>query len=714
MGCAISGTGGSSNCQGVVPQHRDGRPPLRCGLLNPNYCYSPSAGRARSSRRRGLLPSGVPSPALLSPRAPRITSPRPQLRIYGPAGVESPTDRSVVTESKATRKRATTRQRLQKEQEAASKLALQPLRRLSSSSRIGGGPMSTSARRRQSRHRGSAAPTPVAEGAVLPAARADAVRRVWDRLQSAATNEQLGKVFYQVLFKANPGLEAAFRRGAAMRQGQQLFKALGNAVRVADQPDALKEVLASAGAAHRKAAIQVAHFPAVGKAIEEVIAQKIGNAFDPDRAAWCAFFGAVREILTELSAAEAAEGTVEQSEDVCDQEEAMAHRVKESWESLDEKVRCKVMETTVEVLWAKDDEIKKMFKVSAKAQAKKMVTVLSKLVGMLPDMAAMMGDLQTLGARHVDYGVEPWHFELIGECLLEGLGAVLRPFNPKVRAAWHDFYERITFYIVMSLKTELEPATTEHVRAVQQSWETLRGQYGGHHGPFGEKLVPAVRKSAVSIDALFNEHLKGADGEKRLAAALTKTFDTIFTGLDDWDQLVPMLEELAKKHVVDIGVQVAYYASFGRAMLHTLQKELGSHWTETLRVAWSKVYRKVSAAMIKHQKVVQKARDKDADKKDAEWMYDLEERGGMKGDGGKHTWREVAKHNKKDDCWIVVRNRVYDVTKWLAEHPGGEAPILRNAGKDATEEFDKAHTGPLARGQLGDWYIAEVATKQKK
>ncbi|KAH8681497.1 cytochrome b2 [Xylariales sp. PMI_506] len=52
---------------------------------------------------------------------------------------------------------------------------------------------------------------------------------------------------------------------------------------------------------------------------------------------------------------------------------------------------------------------------------------------------------------------------------------------------------------------------------------------------------------------------------------------------------------------------------------------------------------------------------------------------------------EVAKHDSKDDCWVVVHGKVYDVTEFLPEHPGGAKIILKYAGKDATEEFDPIH-----------------------
>jgi len=52
---------------------------------------------------------------------------------------------------------------------------------------------------------------------------------------------------------------------------------------------------------------------------------------------------------------------------------------------------------------------------------------------------------------------------------------------------------------------------------------------------------------------------------------------------------------------------------------------------------------------------------------------------------------DVAKHNSEGDCWVIIDNEVFDVTKFLKDHPGGKKAILLFAGKDATEEFDMLH-----------------------
>lgn len=55
------------------------------------------------------------------------------------------------------------------------------------------------------------------------------------------------------------------------------------------------------------------------------------------------------------------------------------------------------------------------------------------------------------------------------------------------------------------------------------------------------------------------------------------------------------------------------------------------------------------------------------------------------------TAEEVAKHNSEDDCWVIVKNVVMDLTHFLSHHPGGRGSILKFAGQDATESFDMLH-----------------------
>jgi cytochrome b involved in lipid metabolism len=55
------------------------------------------------------------------------------------------------------------------------------------------------------------------------------------------------------------------------------------------------------------------------------------------------------------------------------------------------------------------------------------------------------------------------------------------------------------------------------------------------------------------------------------------------------------------------------------------------------------------------------------------------------------TWSELAKHSKKDDCWIAIDNVVYDVSTFLEHHhPGGDQAILELGGRDATRSFGEA------------------------
>jgi len=57
------------------------------------------------------------------------------------------------------------------------------------------------------------------------------------------------------------------------------------------------------------------------------------------------------------------------------------------------------------------------------------------------------------------------------------------------------------------------------------------------------------------------------------------------------------------------------------------------------------------------------------------------------------TKEDVSKHNQPDDCWIIIEDNVYDVTKFLDDHPGGRDILLECAGTDCTTDFrDVGHS----------------------
>ncbi|KAI8140103.1 cytochrome b5 [Fennellomyces sp. T-0311] len=78
-----------------------------------------------------------------------------------------------------------------------------------------------------------------------------------------------------------------------------------------------------------------------------------------------------------------------------------------------------------------------------------------------------------------------------------------------------------------------------------------------------------------------------------------------------------------------------------------------------------------------------------------------------------YTLEEVQKHNSPTDLWMIIHNKVYDITDFVQEHPGGEEVLIDETGKDATEAFEDIGHSDEAREMLEKYYIGEVDEKSR-
>ncbi len=79
------------------------------------------------------------------------------------------------------------------------------------------------------------------------------------------------------------------------------------------------------------------------------------------------------------------------------------------------------------------------------------------------------------------------------------------------------------------------------------------------------------------------------------------------------------------------------------------------------------------------------------------------------------TYADVATHNNANNCWLIISDKVYDVTQYILYHPGGQSLIINSCGADATMLFTSNmgsgynHSGG-ANNLLSNYYIDNLNT----
>ncbi|XP_057416310.1 delta(8)-fatty-acid desaturase 2-like [Lotus japonicus] len=97
----------------------------------------------------------------------------------------------------------------------------------------------------------------------------------------------------------------------------------------------------------------------------------------------------------------------------------------------------------------------------------------------------------------------------------------------------------------------------------------------------------------------------------------------------------------------------------------------------------------------------------------------------MKGEEGNKRYissEELKEHNKQGDLWISIQGKVYNVSDWAKDHPGGEVPLLNLAGQDVTDAFIAYHPGSawqyldkfFTGYHLNDFQVSDVSRDYRK
>ncbi|KAG0148033.1 hypothetical protein CROQUDRAFT_655400 [Cronartium quercuum f. sp. fusiforme G11] len=78
-----------------------------------------------------------------------------------------------------------------------------------------------------------------------------------------------------------------------------------------------------------------------------------------------------------------------------------------------------------------------------------------------------------------------------------------------------------------------------------------------------------------------------------------------------------------------------------------------------------------------------------------------------------YSTKEVEKHTNETSAWVIIEGGVYDVTKWLDDHPGGKKILLENSGKDCSDLFREYHNKKILAKTAAPMKIGIVGADSK-
>jgi hemoglobin-like flavoprotein len=92
-------------------------------------------------------------------------------------------------------------------------------------------------------------------------------------------------------------------------------------------------------------------------------------------------------------------------------------------------------------LFELDPSLRNMFRGDMTEQGRKLMAMINTAVVSLDRLGPLLETIETMGRRHVAYGVTEAHYDTVGSALIWTLGQGLKEqFTPAVEAAWGEAY----------------------------------------------------------------------------------------------------------------------------------------------------------------------------------------------------------------------------------------------------------------------------------
>jgi hemoglobin-like flavoprotein len=105
--------------------------------------------------------------------------------------------------------------------------------------------------------------------------------------------------------------------------------------------------------------------------------------------------------------------------------------------------------------------------------------------------------------------------------------------------------------------------------------------------PIADDAAALFYRRLFELDPSLERMFRGDMAEQR--RKLMQMLTAAVKGLDRLDQLVPVVQDLGRRHAT-YGVEDRHYDTVGAALLWTLEKGLGKAFTPETKEAWATVY----------------------------------------------------------------------------------------------------------------------------